>query len=182
MSACSISDCGRGPYCRGWCKKHYDRWYKHGDPLVPGVMSGWVPFDERFERSYEKGSEKVCWPWIGARTTAGYGTIGRDCKTLLAHRVAYIKVNGPIPDGMHICHHCDNPRCVNPNHLFCGTASDNSVDMIRKGRQPRQKLCELDVWLVRNVDCTAKKIAEFLGISTGYAYDIRYRRAWKHVP
>lgn len=75
-----------------------------------------------------------CWIWQRGRSTAGYGSLKWGDKRWLAHRLAYTLANGPIPKGLHVCHHCDNPPCVNPDHLFVGTARDNALDMVRKGR------------------------------------------------
>jgi hypothetical protein len=75
----------------------------------------------------------ACWPWIGS-TTNGYGRFHNRNKPFLAHRVAYEMVYGPIPPGMFVCHHCDNPPCCNPAHLFLGTGADNMRDASRKGR------------------------------------------------
>jgi len=75
-----------------------------------------------------------CINWLGATNGVGYGITWFNKKKEYAHRVAYIKANGEIPDGMFVCHSCDNPLCVNPKHLWLGTRSDNMKDMVKKGR------------------------------------------------
>lgn len=92
-------------------------------------------FKDRFEAKIEKGPE--CWAWKGCRTRSGYGLLQArkiSKAPLLAHRVAWELTNGPIPDGMHVLHRCDNPGCVNPGHLFLGTQRDNNADRDAKGR------------------------------------------------
>jgi hypothetical protein len=74
-----------------------------------------------------------CWLWPGA-AIRGYGVIRRDGKNQRLNRVAWEETNGPIPDGLCVCHVCDNPSCCNPGHLFLGTVTDNNRDMIAKGR------------------------------------------------
>src|SRR5690349_13681831 len=78
-----------------------------------------------------------CWIWTGSKSLPGYGhfSTSRALSPVLAHRVSWVLRNGPIPPGMFICHHCDNPSCVQPDHLFQGTCKDNVADMITKGRQ-----------------------------------------------
>lgn len=75
-----------------------------------------------------------CWCWKGQTDRKGYGRIWRDGKRRQAHRVSYELIFGPIPDGMQVCHKCDNPPCVRPSHLFLGTQSDNMKDCTNKGR------------------------------------------------
>lgn len=76
-----------------------------------------------------------CWVWTSYRDPMGYGRFNiTKRQPKLAHRVAYALVVGPIPDGIHACHRCDNPACVRPEHIFLGTALDNMRDMSRKGR------------------------------------------------
>lgn len=97
------------------------------------VAKAKMPGDPRFWALVDRDGDG-CWEWCGALDGHGYGRTWRDGGRFLAHRRAWECVNGPIPEGMFVCHKCDNPPCCNPDHLFVGTALDNMRDAIRKGR------------------------------------------------
>lgn len=75
-----------------------------------------------------------CWDWLGSLNQFGYGQVSWQGKSIGAHRAAHEVAKGPIPEGLHVMHTCDNRKCVNPEHLFLGTRSDNMRDMVAKGR------------------------------------------------
>lgn len=90
------------------------------------------------QKNFEAKINKTesCWLWIGAKDTKGYGALTSNYKTLRAHRYSYLLHRGPIPEGLHVCHSCDTPACVNPDHLWLGTNKENHKDKIEKGRIP----------------------------------------------
>lgn len=110
------------------------------------------------------------------------------------HRVSYREFIGEIPDGMLVCHRCDNRRCLNPAHLFLGTHADNSMDAARKGRlfrsEPRRgeahhaaKLTERDVaWVLERTDLTQQEAASALGVSQSTISRVRRGEGWRCVP
>jgi len=146
---------------------------------------------ERFDQKYII-SPDGCWLWTAAlNKNNGYGVIGLGgrghANTKAAHRVSYKLHIGPIPEKLYVLHKCDNPPCVNPDHLFLGTQLDNMDDMIAKGRNCKgeaigtAKLTEKDVLKIRSLDCPQKEIADIFKIDQGQVSRIRTRKCWKHV-
>ena len=99
-----------------------------------------VPLSVRIEKYVQRTDG--CWLWTGAKNQSGYGVIWDRARgaNSFAHRAMYELNVGPIPPEMFLCHHCDVPNCVRPNHLFVGTPKDNSVDSSRKGRRHQQQI------------------------------------------
>lgn len=97
------------------------------------------PAMERFESHFTPEPNSGCWLWFGAANKKGYGNFFFEDKFYRAHRWIYEQINGPVSATLDMCHKCDNPSCVNPDHLFPGTRSDNMQDSIRKGRVRRNE-------------------------------------------
>jgi len=114
-----------------------------------------------------------CWNWSGCLTAAGYGQLRIDGVTIYTHRLAYEEFVGAIPGELHVLHTCDNPKCINPKHLFIGDALANHADCIMKGRKPSG-----DTWLEsEDVDsirdrykggATQQELADMFGVSQPY--------------
>lgn len=134
---------------------------------------------ERFWSKVDMRNPFECWPWLAAvrRKDEGYGAFWMNRRHQPASRVAYILVFGTIPVGLKVCHHCDNPNCCNPEHLFTGTHLDNMYDMVKKNRKPKGvianhsgKLNEDDVLFIRksvkNKTLTQKKLAKLFYVGT----------------
>ena len=143
----------------------------------------------RFEAKIEKISNG-CWFWCGAIDRYGYGVFKINGRTVKAHRCAYTLFVGEISIGMCVCHLCDNPRCVNPDHLFLGSQRDNMFDKTKKGRVARGECLKKSKLLpasVRRIRLAARSgtkpqvIAQRFGISLSTVYRIIKRQIWKHV-
>ncbi len=126
---------------------------------------------ERFHSKYEVHPVTGCWVWQASKIGGGYGKF--KCKKLTksryAHRVSYIMHKGEIPEGQVVMHTCDNPSCVNPDHLSLGTQKDNMLDASRKGRLKRRSISPRQVrearWMYSTTDMSYKSVAEMYGVS-----------------
>ena len=134
---------------------------------------------KRFESKFTKGEADDCWEWEASKHERGYGYFYTSHyysqrKMDFAHRFSYHLYNGIKPTEKDaVCHKCDNPKCVNPNHLFLGTHKDNMRDMVNKGRNyaPKQKLSEqdiIDILKMRTDGMLLKQIALIFNIDESH--------------
>ena len=145
VTRCSVEGCDRGaPFVRDMCRKHYKCWWDYGVP-IPKQRNG--PAAERLAAGLVR-MPNGCLEWTGYTDRGGYGQIGVGGQTSVngrsvsTHRLTWTLIKGPIPDGLHVLHHCDNPPCCETapseeypeGHLFLGTHDDNMADMAAKGR------------------------------------------------
>lgn len=121
LISCSIDSCGRVSYVRGWCRGHYLRWYRHGDPLAGGVLRYATPHDAFSARTEWSGD---CLVWTGNKSH-GYGYFQADGWRQRVHRWAYEQAHGAIPVGLVIDHMCHNKACCNVDHLRAVTQKQN---------------------------------------------------------
>ncbi len=154
-----------------------------------------VPLETRFWQFVQKSTD--CWLWTGKLSKSGYGrivsggSVTKGAKTLRAHRVSWELAFGSIPDGLQVLHHCDNPRCVRPDHLFLGSHIDNMVDRNAKGhyprgvRHPNAKLTDDAIREIRRLYAAGgfrqQDLADRYGVNQTLIGFIVRRIYWRHV-
>lgn len=161
--------------------------YGHHKPRVTTAEGFWKRVDIK--------TESECWPWLKYVNDSGYGvTRTSKNKAVRASHIAYELTYGPIPEGLFVCHHCDNPICCNPAHLFLGTHSDNMHDMDNKGHRvnspqygEKHGMSKLTADAVREIRSLANsgmsyaEIGRRFNISDVHAGRIATRVSWNHV-
>lgn len=158
-------------------------------PCIPRSLK------ERFDEKYIPEPNSGCWLWTASCRSGGYGQIAdEDGRIIGAHQASYLIHKGEYKS-LHVCHHCDNPLCVNPDHLFLGTMKDNLADMTRKGRRrsnppkgsknKQSRLTEEEVKEIRIIyskGCVShQNLADMYGVSKRNITVILNRKGWKHI-
>lgn len=167
-------------WARKLCKRCYYREYAKGTHKNFGKLTS--------EDMLRTNSEAVngCWVWTGTKNYFGYGVFSVGEKKQMAHRVSYEHFKGPIPEGMVVMHSCDNPSCVNPEHLSVGSKTDNNRDAVKKNRHAHGEKnghAKLTVEQVRMIKesaytCTQAELAKSLGVHQSAISKIRAGKRW----
>lgn len=197
---CSHSGCSRPHAAKGYCTKHYQRWRKCGDPDGEGlrIVQEGRDLADRFTKKFLRGIrvlENGCWASeTSYKGVHGYSELqiseNNVQHSYRTHIFSYMHFRGNIPKGMLVCHKCDNRYCCNPDHLFLGTPSENSQDMVRKGRglvgekNPNTKFKEQDVLnIYADLDrgMLRSQIAQKYGVKSETICHIANGRNWRHL-
>lgn len=150
----------------------------------------------RFWSKVEKRGPDDCWVWKAWKNNRGYGMLtikkAGSKHHWVASRLSYYIAHGNLPNDLDVCHKCDNPPCVNPNHLFLGTAHENALDMVKKGRcnapkgeDAQSTLSEYEVLQIRRIyesgDMNTVELAEAYGVASGTINRVVDGSSWKHI-
>lgn len=197
MKICSDKDCSRRAKARGLCHRHYLLAYRHKTlPEKDRYRRDPIPADVRWEKFIDRTLPNGCWEWTGTTNRSGYGlfTVVKGRSPVLAHRHSYAKYKADVPEGMLVCHSCDNRNCVNPEHLWIGSIADNNRDCRAKGRNipppyrqgehhTQAKLSASDVSRIREFPSSIRlaAIAEQFGISYQQVSRIRRMERWSNT-
>lgn len=198
-----LCECGCGQFTPRLRWKYVGRRIGDPTPYLPGHRPRPVrPLAERFWAKVDQSAgPDACWPWQAGRDKHGYGYIGegtRKGRVLKAHRVSWEIANErPMDPTMDACHTCDHPRCVNPRHIYAGTAAQNMADMIARGRSrkgmphmqsathPRVKLSAAQVLAIRATHTglygASAQLARQYGCTLSNIEHIIHRKTWKHI-
>lgn len=188
---CQTAGCTGKHKARGYCIRCYQRLWARGD-LKPLPS---VDLATRFWENVDKRGPAECWPWTGyQRNAQGYGAVHAQGSKVRATHISWFLHHGEWPNdrGLWVLHKCDNPACVNPAHLWLGTAADNNRDAMRKGRArwvrgERHYQAKLTVEQVREVRRriaageTHRAVAAAFGMSAPAISAIASRRSWRHL-
>ena len=145
---------------------------------------------DRIFNNINSMTDNGCWEWMGTKLRGGYGGLSVRGKTWQAHRFSYVVFIGEIPDGMLVCHACDNPSCVNPNHLFLGTHKTNAEDRVKKKRSsvgesfPKSKLKEQEILEIRryaSLGVTRRTLAKMFRVGSTCITYVVNKRTWRHI-
>lgn len=186
--SCVVPECTkpRRPNRDCFCSMHRARKERHGSPHI-FLRDRCTPAEPKFWSKVKKTDDSnECWIWQGGTNSAGYGKFRAQGKFYYAHRFSLFLKTGVWPNDF-VLHSCDNPRCVNPQHLREGTAADNAQDKVERGRvvrgthHPQCKLDEAIVNFIRASSDSPKALAEKYNISSGTIGDIRRRKSWRHI-
>lgn len=194
-NVCGCKNCDLPVVALGMCVKHWRRVRKYGTPFatVRHAMHG-LSVEERFDRMHRKDGPNGCWLWTGTVDHDGYGIFTGNYDGLVyrrAHRYSWaFHAKGQVPEGMFVCHSCDTPGCVNPDHLWLGTVAENHEDMDAKGRRravrrgnqsARALLAEANVEKILVDARPYAEIAQEYGVAVTTITSIKNRVSWAHV-
>lgn len=192
MNVCDVVTCEKPAHAKGFCSVHYERWKKNGDPNNPGRYSRGT-IEERLRYTSWVVTEAGCWEWCGGKRKGGYGRLTFGGKSFVTSRLAYETWVGSIPEGYVVRHKCDNPPCINPEHLEVGTHKDNTRDKMSRNRlrvrsgssHGQAKLLESDVRFIRQEyskgHTTQKMLGDLYGVSQTTISHIILGKVWRGV-
>jgi len=189
---CFVEACNRRAICKGCCDLHYRRLLKNGSPYDYGSRKVDLGDEiERFHKKYVK-KETGCWIWTGGTRPNAKGVLyGRHWldtgRAIGAHRFSYIIHRGNISEASFVCHKCDTPLCVNPDHLFESDHAGNMSDMVQKGRSfkgrgenkvGRAKLTDKQADEIRSMPMSHSKLAKIFNVSSATIGRIKRRETY----
>lgn len=194
-SVCSVEGCNRSVYAKNLCNKHWQRKRNYGDVARDALEQPWrnnESWNDYFARKTKLNNKTGCIEWTAYRDNDGYGRGWKENRPIPAHRLSYEIFIGPIPEGKLICHHCDNPSCVNTDHLYAGTHEDNVRDKKERGRSniltgeksASSKLTEeqaIELIRYKKSGVRTDEIADKFGVSYYTVMEIVRGRSWKHL-